>query len=92
MRKVYCRYLFITNYDYTATSATCAVEGNVRIDPQGSGEGASYDGLLQVCLFGQWTYVCTFEFDNTDLNVTLHQLGYTGGGVCILILFAFHAK
>ena len=36
--------------------------------------------LLQMCLFGQWSYVCEFGFDEIDLNVTLHQIGYTGGG------------
>ena len=89
------RLLYIHFYyyhDYTAASVTCAVEGNVQIDLEDDGEGESYNGLLQVCLFGQWTYVCNVGFDGTDLNVALHQLGYTAGGVCILILFDFHAN
>ena len=71
---------------------TCAVEGNVQIDPEDDEqmyEGASYR-LLQVCLFGQWSYVCEFDFDAVDLNVALHQLGYTGGGVpCILFYHSY---
>ena len=69
---------------------SCAVEyaeGSIRLDPQDSGKisnGKTYY-LLQVCLFGQWSYVCSTWFSSGDLSVALHQLGstrgyYTGGG------------
>ena len=64
---------------------SCAVEyakGSVRLDPQDS--GVKYYSktyyLLQVCLFGQWSYVCNNQFGDADLSVALHQLGNTGGG------------
>ena len=69
---------------------SCAVEyaeGSVRLDSQDSEEtsnGKTYY-FLQVCLFGQWSYVCNTGFGSADLSVALHQLGsthgyYRGGG------------
>ena len=41
--------------------------------------------LLQVCLFGHWSYVCGNNFGHgptaTDRNVALIQLGCVSGGV-----------
>ena len=59
-------------------SESCAVEGSIR--PRHN--VTSYQ-LLQVCLLGQWRYVCHYGFNNIVLNVVLHQLGYTGGGACM---------
>ena len=59
-------------------SESCAVEGSIRTRHNVT----SYQ-LLQVCLLGQWRYVCHYGFNNIELNVVLHQLGYTGGGVCM---------
>ena len=36
--------------------------------------------LLQVCLFGHWSYVCGTKFGNGDRLVALYQLGCTQGG------------
>ena len=38
--------------------------------------------LLQVCLFGHWSYVCGSGFgnNNNDRRVALNQLGCTKGG------------
>ena len=63
--------------------ASCVedVEGRIRLDPQDSGRinsGKTYR-LLQVCLFGQWSYVCKEGFDAVDRSVALHQLEHTGG-------------
>ena len=67
-------------------SQGCAVEGSIRLDQD---SGRNIDSkmyyLLQVCLFEQWSYVCSSQFDNDDLSVALHQIGsthgyYTGGG------------
>ena len=33
--------------------------------------------------------MCRFEFNNIDLNVVLHQLGYTGGGVCMYLNYSY---
>ena len=68
-------------YVYITASVSCA-EGSIRMRPKdGEDVDASTCHLLQVCLFGQWNYVCNFQFTGIDLNVALHQLGYTGGGI-----------
>ena len=67
-------------------SVSCAVDGTIRMAPEVV--DASNYRLLQVCLFGEWSYVCSFRFNNIALNVTLHQLGYTGGGTYHLYVFS----
>ena len=69
----------------TSDSESCGIEGSIRT--QSRHNVTSYY-LLQVCLFGQWNYVChQLQSDHKDivLNVVLHQLGYTGGGVCMYL-------
>ena len=75
---------------YTA-SVSCAVDGNIRLRPKdGQVMDTSNYHLLQVCLFGQWNYVCDIiDFSRFDLSVTLHQLGYTGGGTCHAFVYVF---
>ena len=77
---------------------SCAVEGSIRLDPQDSGRNidSKMYYLLQVCLFGQWSYVCSASFDDADLSVALHQLGsthgyYTGGGNYVHYSVPLHA-
>ena len=64
-----------------AGSVSCAVEGSIRLDPQDSGRNINSKKyfLLQVCLFEQWSYVCSDQFDSSDQSVALHQLGSTYG-------------
>ena len=77
------------NFTCSAGSVSCEVgyangyaEGSTRLDPQDSGRNISNNMyyLLQVCLFGQWSYVCSDSFDDNDLSVALHQLGSIQGG------------
>ena len=77
-------FSFVFACTAASMSESCAVEGSIRT--QSRHNVTSYH-LLQVCLFGQWNYVCSFGFNNIALNVVLHQLGYTGGGVCIIVCF-----
>ena len=60
-------------------------EGSIQLAVNNSQEsnGQTYY-LLQVCLFGHWSYVCGVKFGNGDAapdrNVALYQLGCTQGG------------
>ena len=60
---------------------SCAVEGSLRLDPQDSGAiiNSKMYYLVQVCLLGQWSYVCSDSFGSADRSVALHQLGSTYG-------------
>ena len=77
---LYCNYLFVFACTAATESESCAVEGSIRTPH----DVTSYHSL-QVCLFRQWNYVCHFEFNDIDLSVDLHQLGYTGGGVFVCV-------
>ena len=64
----------------------CEPEGSIQLavnDTQEyiDGNNQMYQ-LLQVCLFGHWSYVCGNGFHNNkaDRMVTLYQLGCTKGG------------
>ena len=92
----YIYHTFI--YMFTAGSVSCAVEGSIRLDPQDSGRNINSKKyfLLQVCLFEQWSYVCSDQFDSADQSVALHQLGSTygystgGGGKYIIFVVKFN--
>ena len=65
---------------------SCEPEGSIQLsvnDTQESidGNNQTYQ-LLQVCLFGHWSYVCGngFHNNNADRMVALYQLGCTKGG------------
>ena len=36
------------------------------------------EGLLEVCLYGQWGTVCDDSFSSIDARVACRQLGYEG--------------
>ena len=42
------------------------------------------EGILQLCLFGEWVTACGNSFDNNDAKVVCSQLGFptTDGGTC----------
>ena len=71
----------------TSESESCEVEGTIRT--QSRHNVTTRYHLLQVCLFGQWNYVCHHDLNDIILSVVLQQLGYTEGGarasVCIYI-------
>ena len=65
---------------------SCGPEGSIQLsvnDTQESTDGNNQTyQLLQVCLFGHWSYVCGngFHNNNADRMVALYQLGCTKGG------------
>ena len=63
----------------------CDVDGDIRLDFTQNGETDNQMRefrLVQVCLFGEWSYVCNWEFDYQDVdnNVLLQQLQCQNGG------------
>ena len=63
---------------------SCEPEGSIQLavnDPQEyiDSNNQMYH-LLQVCLFGHWSYVCSNGFGIGDRRVALYQLGCTQGG------------
>ena len=64
----------------------CDVDGDIRLDFVEHGETDNQTEreyrLIQVCLFGQWSYVCNWEFDHQDVDssVVLQQLRCQSGG------------
>ena len=64
----------------------CDVDGDIRLDFVEDGETDNQTEreyrLIQVCLFGQWSYVCNWEFDHQDVDssVVLQQLRCQSGG------------
>ena len=63
---------------------SCDVDGDIRLDFVQNEETVSKREyrLIQVCLFGQWSYVCNWDFDYQDVdnNVVLQQLQCHNGG------------
>ena len=62
----------------------CKVDGDIRLDLVDDGRMSNQKlyRLIQVCLFGQWSYVCNWEFDHQDVDssVVLQQLQCQSGG------------
>ena len=62
----------------------CHVDGDIRLDFVEDGKIVNQREyrLIQVCLFGQWSYVCNWEFgyQDVDSNVVLQQLQCQNGG------------
>ena len=62
----------------------CDVDGDIRLDFVEDGETVNQREyrLIQVCLFGQWSYVCNWNFDHqaVDSSVVLQQLQCQSGG------------
>ena len=56
----------------------CDVDGDIRLDFAQNGETVNQREyrLIQVYLFGQWSYVCNWIFDHQDVDssVVLQQL------------------
>ena len=68
----------------------CDGDGDIRLDFVEDGETVNQREyrLIQVCLFGQWSYVCSWNFDhqNVDSNVVLQQLQCQNGGTDVPVL------
>ena len=62
---------------------SCDVEGELRLDYANNGDLINQTEyyLIQVCILGQWSYVCHWDFDHqgVDTNVVLQQLQYSSG-------------
>ena len=71
----------------------CDVDGDIRLDyvQNGETENQREYRLIQVCLFGQWSYVCNWIFDHQDVdsNVVLQQLQCQNGGRYVPVLMYF---
>ena len=64
---------------------SCDVDGDIRLDfvQNGTTVNKREYRLIQVCLFGQWSYVCHWDFDHqaVDSSVVLQQLQCQNGGI-----------
>ena len=58
----------------------CSPDGSIRLSPGDDDVHDETYRLLQVCLFGHWSYVCGDLFSQQDRNVVLNQLGCSDGG------------
>ena len=63
---------------------SCEPEGSIQLAVNDTQEYIDSNNqtyhLLQVCLFGHWSYVCGHFYGTLDKPVTLYQLGCTKGG------------
>ena len=68
----------------------CDVDGDIRLDfvQNGTTVNQREHRLIQVCLFGQWSYVCNWDFghEEVDSNVVLQQLQCQNGGKVLMFL------
>ena len=68
---------------YLATAVSCDVEGEIRLDYAEDGQLIDQTEyyLIQVCILGQWSYVCNSKFDHegVDTHVVLQQLQCSSG-------------
>ena len=68
----------------------CDVDGDIRLDFVEDGETDNHREyrLIQVCLFGQWSYVCNWDFghEDVDSSVVLQQLQCQNGGKDVPVL------
>ena len=83
----------------TAGFDSCEIDGSARLNHTGEHiYNKSQYQLLQVCLFGHWSYVCSNSgFGNSirgtrNMNVTLYQLGCVNGGLISSIVMDIHIK
>ena len=71
----------------------CDVDGDIRLDFAQNGETVNQREyrLIQVCLFGQWSYVCNWIFDHQDVDssVVLQQLQCQNGGRDVPVFMYF---
>ena len=62
----------------------CDADGDIRLDFAENVEIVKQREyrLIQVCIFGQWSYVCNWNFDHktVDSSVVLQQLQCPNGG------------
>ena len=73
------------NYGNTALE-TCESDGSVQLDSLSGGPGHTHSKLVQVCLFGHWSYVCGPYYDGGipyKTSVALYQAGCSGGNLKI---------
>ena len=66
-----------------ATVLSCDVEGELRLDFAQGGQPLDQTEyyLIQVCILGEWSYVCHWNFDHqgVDNDVVLQQLQCSSG-------------
>ena len=73
----------VTNYIYNDNLLVCS-EGEFRLVSQVLGNRFTVTGVLEVCINGSWTSVCSdsVEFDDpmvqAQAEITCDGLGYTG--------------
>ena len=71
----------------------CVVDWDIRLDFVEDGEKVNQREyrLIQVCLFGQWSYVCNWDFGHQDVDssVVLQQLQCRSGGKDVPVLMYF---
>ena len=68
---------------------SCEPEGSIQLAMNTTREfkDQTYH-LLQVCLFGHWSYVHSKGFSKSDKAIALYQLGCTKGGkYCLVKIF-----
>ena len=74
---------FVTDRFCLLALVSCEPDGRLQLAESDTQEynDQTYQ-LLQVCLFGHWSYVCGSGFgnNNADRMVALYQLGCTQGG------------
>ena len=68
----------------------CDIDGDIRLDFVEDVETVNEREyrLIQVCLFGQWSYVCNWDFGHQDVDssVVLQQLQCQNGGRDVPVL------
>ena len=68
---------------HLATVMSCDVEGELRLDFAQGGQPLDQTEyyLIQVCILGEWSYVCHWNFDyqGVDTDVVLQQLQCSNG-------------
>ena len=71
----------------------CDADGDIRLDFAENVETVNQKEyrLIQVCLFGQWSYVCNWNFDHQDVDssVVLQQFQCQNGGKDVPVLTHF---
>lgn len=58
-------------------SESCSTPGQVQL-VWGAG---NWEGNIQVCINGNWGWVCHNSFSNVDAQVVCNQLGFTTSGM-----------
>ena len=88
-----CDGLFLVCSSSLVTAVGCDADGDIRLNFAENVETVNQREyrLIQVCLFGQWSYVCNWGFGHqgVDSNVVLQQLQCQNGGTDVPVLCFF---